>query len=60
MFFIFSECMVLFEYLNMNVTVVQVRWKGYDPDEDTWEPIDNLRYAVYILECPLLAVGFRN
>lgn len=44
----------------MNVTVVQVRWKGYDPDEDTWEPIDNLRYAVYILECSLLAVGFGN
>lgn len=29
--------------------ILQVRWKGYGPDEDTWEPIDGLGY-VYLKE----------
>ena len=28
----------------------KVRWKGYGPDEDTWEPIENLESCLDIVE----------
>lgn len=32
----------------MDQSLVQIRWKGYGEDEDTWEPEDGLRYNIII------------
>jgi hypothetical protein len=41
----YAELNVLFYY----TICMQVRWKGYGPNDDTWEPIEGLGYANFIL-----------